>query len=1657
MADEEFPRTSEFKYIKYRGVIKKVKRQTSARSPLMPHNELEDIISGFEGTDEINNELTRLAAWANSGNGPPPVTSSSAMNVFLAGENNLNASQADEIIAWLRQHSSGTTPEGAYFDKEYTLTNLSDIYDTPTGHRLSNLLDTRLGELQGQLPNRLQANDQGILDLMDKWRSGQITPKEYFEQREKFTSGSNQVDRLNEEISILESGRASMGDDIYFARRREIFNKLSAAKRASRTHMSKINNIEMLADSMRNRPPTASGFRSNEDVHLLSIADQKANFFEKRGISAVDQRQIEAAAHYYRLRDSSSKSALDMLLYNSLLHDMNAGEMRRRGGGMPKDFHTYLKVMGINKGAEFNTIINDFIKLSTEDHRAITGQQRILKMGYQQTADFFKLYGLGALPTGAQEMGRAILASTGSLAGNEVQIVREQAENGFGPFYTNTTLHTRQLDGTWGKSLESTHLPYTPANSALRLRPRGFRTDDLSNMRFTLASEPEQYRPIHAFNLVDQQFHFSRAGKIRDEQTEEQYRRMSKALDQVNDQYGAVIQRHIGRAADAVAARGETSDLTEGADLFGNALGIQDLADLTPRRAAEELITGLMYNRNYISPGVVGADNKPFQRLLRESMRGETPFSQNVGNILRETAPDLMELGTKYRDKDLADVLKEWGGLHGIAKHNIARRARMWRTLRLNNEIEHGVNANYAIDRPSSNLLDMVQDVIPSKDITINGEALRTAMPYGFDTQEASDVRTAARKVFKRVGQEREESFRSMRYRKGSAFEADVRALVAELDHETARRPLEARQPLVERLNALELEENGDRVSLRRRMESIIRSNPELQRPENTALVVRLAKEQRKLERIQLESRLRTIDEGPMAELSQATERGIVDAAHKRMLQAAAREEEIRRIHSVESMPRPSSGSRYRYSVNPAAMRQILPGTRPSLNVEGPIARYAPAQRAMRAGGVEHFRQYISQPHVFSSIMDQLGPIQQTLGLRDFIEAPNYEESLVGRDVFTGRTADTVYQQLSTMVGGVFNVNVPGYTESYRSLFGEEQDLRMRLLEINPLGTNIQSNPTRLRTVFGMVSELTPEQKERQLAAYLLPTLKQDWMNDFTKRGLLRTDAGGMLSDAARREALGRARETLAKSNETHMITQQMEWMQQQPESATLLPQAEDFVREKIMFDEDGLFLTDEQVRHEAEQLASGISSNFKFDPMYGSFKPVPNSALLDEIQRTNRVQFLQNRLLEGAANDLPNDVTTVRHLENMALLRQALPNKPSEALADLGRTNVTVSDLMTSHIDSAEFMPRLGGKRMSTGIFDDAIAAVDEELKARGQSWDLTKDISNNFTSINLTQKSSKDRNMLRELMGLDNNARYVNSPLAKWNMIDPEIGDLGELGDSASVANLTLQKAFTWLTVSSRLDKNLADSLFTDELGQPLLGGLPASATRDEIANELYELHGIDMRVSTHAGRIADFLSARNSGILDERMRTILSEPENAQLDAVRERHGIGSVAVDAERAANEMADAAEAADDTAKYTRIWENPMREFRRLWNNPLGKAGVLGSAAFVATGLIHGRIAKDRTREDMQGPSSVPGGAPYQDAPMVGPAINQRPVQFNTPYAGGGVEYTVRATGNNINPDVLQSQVANMMGTTNISGSTYSYPSAVGTDNSDYLMNMYGQ
>ncbi len=111
-----------------------------------------------------------------------------------------------------------------------------------------------------------------------------------------------------------------------------------------------------------------------------------------------------------------------------------------------------------------------------------------------------------------------------------------------------------------------------------------------------------------------------------------------------------------------------------------------------------------------------------------------------------------------------------------------------------------------------------------------------------------------------------------------------------------------------------------------------------------------------------------------------------------------------------------------------------------------------------------------------------------------------------------------------------------------------------------------------------------------------------------------------------------------------------------------------------------------------------------------------------------------------------------------------------------------------------------------------------------------------------------------------------------------------------------------------------------------------------------------------------------------------------------------------------------------------------MDALRGFAQTPGGRITKWTFGAFIAAGLIDVIRDRDRTPQDMQGPTNLPGGNPYD---LNNPMSTASPQQIFEPRSSSsnGVTYEVRTRGGSYDPSLLE-QIRDLTGVSP-SGSTY--------------------
>ena len=687
------------------------------------------------------------------------------------------------------------------------------------------------------------------------------------------------------------------------------------------------------------------------------------------------------------------------------------------------------------------------------------------------------------------------------------------------------------------------------------------------------------------------------------------------------------------------------------------------------------------------------------------------------------------------------------------------------------------------------------------------------------------------------------------------------------------------------------------------------------------------------------------------------------------------------------------------------------------LNAGNGMMRYSPYSYV----GTEYkattrdFIQYLGDNDKLYDLADKLG-----LDTADTVLAHAGKEA--DRDPFFGHGVLDILSNLEQIkednfgIGPLVYITTPEFEENYKRLFGTTSKMTMRLEAINPLYDIEGGSPTGAIGTFTTPGELSSEERTNQLAAYLLPRTQEEWGDD-----LKELDMNGRLSLEARETAVAKAREYLDAGYGQHTITSELR-------SESISPPSRDITGLIGSFLDTQDFASDEEEAHSINK----IYDDLKGRDRQVRLKPVENGAALDKVQAIKNASVARVSLpdLAGLGGSGPRNTVS---FDRMAQNLQALVGQ-----------QFTPHSMVASIFDTSFHPLDIDGTRLGSEFFADAISDLDAELQSQfpDLSLDIVKQINQVFRkSIDLSKAGASDHDLgvIRDILGLGEDENWINSPLARYSKVLPS-------GEGSIQGGLTLQALFNKMVAHSKLTRADLQAQFPD-----IVGGFDQTASLEDIMEGISKVGGPELRPSIYRKVLAQHIGKKATALLRPEIRGHLGS--NLSSEAGTRLEEIDRTMRGEKGKAKEVEDIIEHA--RPDYTRIWDHPIKQFQRLWHSSrLAKAGIVAGTGFIAAGLIDGRIAKDRTKEDMQGPAYLPGGNPYQDTPMYGPTVGGGTMQPSLPQSNGGMEYNVRATGN-IDPKSFQTSVSALLGTTNISGSSYDYPQSAGADNNDDIYNMY--
>ena len=1601
-------------------------------------------------------------------------------------------------------------------------------------------------------------------ELVRSRSRGHITDSEFVRARSKlnipFLSKhvvlSEQTDELNKLTAKKEA--KAISEETYDTQSGPLRAVISSLRHSLREEGYAAGNADRILQGMRGQPPASEGLHPL-DVFNTPLEDRVPNFLEESGMPPVLTTMVSDAKKYYRIKDNPAQAGQKW----QLARNLKQGNLVL---DLPDDLDTYIHRLAYAADPAYGPLLREVANTLSISERSAEAIQASIKASTERTNDYFKLLGLGALPDSAAEMSKAmgnpVLHARGIFAGQEATLIQGEGM----PLFVDSSNVERNISEPYS-TLESgirqkENSVNIDPNSAV-WRSLGFRSGDLSGIEFALhPQEPNGFEPhrIRALELASQRFLVGRSKEVKDAFDESKKTKkdiniglykddMAKleidenAIRAVNDKIASTLQGKIYDASTLVSPANDPTGSLE----FYKALtqpnrdgSLEDLGiapeEITPTRAAEETVAGLLYGD--------ADENGRYFDLYNLAVAKETPFAESVQSILEGVSPGIMGLDPSS-DSFISQIQKRSGSDFGIVKNNEVREALMYAEISNRNvedktkqsiledtrdyefgRLRHSVEVDDVSNQEDPSSLDFDIDnagaghelIEPDPDsfLDISADAslaernaaivyavdkvetITADAAYDIDTPAAEEIRNRAMELHKlsrsrngdaKLTEARKKMLRhygpnftndafeihaEMQDRVKEARKARIRIINAQhqalfkklqskeipsglIDHHRNLLATELIQKLTKAKQDSYLEPESPTIMKAFYPPSAL--NPYVDYFKQLQKAIKpyqsnMSLEEKRLNDLGLRKEIREVPlDFPSAKpiISTSTKLQYEIPSHTAALAWVDknRAEEIERRaraqmaaeydESRRNLPRLLSEA---YTSSPErlpgnSLSQAFRTIHQDLLDNGQLI-HSPSSRP-KSGYKANIRDFITS----LSEDDKTNELATKLGLGNANDVFALAEKESDRDPFFGRGVLSILSNLekekNSGIGPLVDITTPEFEESHRQLFGSTNKLTMRLESLQPLH-DIEGGP-----VVGAVGtfvtpgELSLEERTNQLAAYFLPSTQLEWED-----GLKELDMNGRLSLEAREKALEKAREFLSLNKE-HKIVSELRPETVTPASQDVTDMISDYLDREVFKDSPPSDIEQATI---IDQMHEDLKAYLSRNSALVRLKPSKNSAALDAVQSLAHTTILQSNALpdlSGLGGVGPgNGVTRTRLARNLeSLVRQGFKPADMELIGKSNREQAS-TQVKNASIFNTDFNPLdVDGTRLGSELFGGVESDIDAELRSQFPklNLDVVKQIDQVFKHAIKIDDGTREETAqitIRDLLGLNDNETYLNSPLARYSRRFTN-------REASLYEGETLQALFARMVVNSRktrsdLEKEYPEIVARFDEGTPL----------EDIMAEIAKV-GPDLRPSITRKAIASHIGTRALGMLDPEVRRSLghaiTENQSSRLDEIA-RH--------LDPASEGATEAATLLEHTRPdYTRIWNHPIQQFSRMWNSSrLAKAGMVGAAGFVAAGMIDGHIKKDHTKEDMQGPATVPGGSPYQDTPAYGPTVGGGTIQSSLPQSSGGMEYNVRASGN-IDPAAFQGSVSALLGTNNISGSSYNYPQSAGANNNNDIYDSY--
>ena len=1179
---------------------------------------------------------------------------------------------------------------------------------------------------------------------------------------------------------------------------------------------------------------------------------------------------------------------------------------------------------------------------------------------------------------------------------------------------------------------------------------------------------------------------------------------------QTNISHSATFLDSIGEQ-DQFAGRsilgGFTGNSTLEGKIFAKQLGLS-AEEMTPERIASELMTGLLYgeDKKMIFDKASKEHGNKYIRLLRYIQGDESgPLGKEVVKIVGHTAPELVEQGMPDKE-DIPQIMKDWASASGIESSNSARLAIYSRNRDLFYKKRSEINASLGTDpRTAMHLtqdaLDNIYESSAMDDEAVEGITLNnlpiggtdadieTFMPFAHDTAKGRRLRREAIDHLGMSNKAKRTHLGALGREFGTAYANDVENMAGHIEEAIAIESAKLSDSLKPQIAKITEEPTKAFAGSKVHKEMVRR--------------VALNVHQQMQRNAYIESEIDRIKNIPIINMPTSKKRTQIEGLIKIRAKHGNKVLEPLRYNPLSAQTRDALDSETDFGIE--GLKKYMTeakAKRNALELLGGDRNKVIASYFERASGEADRSPFVGRS--MSDIYARLDELSTQHGHQIEMHIPEFTKNynklfgIKGQHLIQEVTG--VYPLASNQIS---NLSGFGVTSEISSVLDTEERARQLAAYRLPKYMEEWGHPANIKD-----HRLLEEDSEGRLS-----DLAMDRAMQSAKKELRENGGTFSIDQEFKGEILHRPTETelrplaeayvrstmsedgtrvgnfVTEMNEKGLPLIPTETAEHHVESQTnaLLKQIQDNYGWKPILDESG--------------------------EDTGLFEPGPSASIIKAVATKNtesmdQIESISDVRLRQGTGDWVG--VNIGQAESSALYNQAYnptgfaknaKGKKELKSGQIFSSTTSPSQYMNASITNSQFMPSVNGSPVRQSTIDEAVGQISSGLEEEGINWEHLNNLSSVLEhngGIDLSSlENEDDATRVRELMGMHKDEKWLSSPLARSNKVileaedDPNkaqttaqlFSDIitknnltrsdfeSHVGGEGSLSHITEESTANELRSRVNNLDGLINSGEAHTLHGPAIKEIArlkeqlssnegiSAATRDRMAEEVFKItskngEAVDLRSKTSTQTLVNFLSKRYKGALHPDMDSIYQQKIGSNtstiIDEIREAHN-GNIPHKAEEATR----GAERAHNAYRPpTRLWQHPAREARELWNTgPLAKAGILGSAAFLASGMIYGHVQKDRTKQDMQGPPNLPGGNPYQDN-LQGTSISHSPKTQGRPSNNSGMEYTIRAHGN-LDPSQFQGEVSQIVGTNSISGSRYSYPTPAGTDHSSDITKKY--